>query len=154
MILLLLVSFKGFSQKDIQSDSSYVILTEQQARAVTKDLVRYDFQKQIVIQQDSRIKTLLVKDATYKDLLTNKDSIINLKDREIEIQGEMLNRKQPVAIHSYVGAKLVGISLTEPVFYNRTYIQLWGFNAGAYGEVRVNATESLGWGVFIEYKIF
>ena len=148
------MSFKSFSQTDIQNDSSYVILTEEQARAVTKDLVRYDFQKQIVIQQDARINTLLVKDATYKGLLSNKDSIISLKDREIEIQGEMLNRKQPIAIHSYIGAKLVGISLTDPVFYNRTYVQLRGFNAGAYGEVRVNSTETLGWGIFIEYKIF
>ena len=52
LILCLLVSFKSFSQQDTQP---VVILTEEQARLVVKDLIQYDNLKLITKKLEDRI---------------------------------------------------------------------------------------------------
>ena len=67
------MGFKSFSQIVIQSDS-VVILTENQARNVAKDLVRYGFSLKVIEEQELRVKNFQIKEIEFNNLINSNSN--------------------------------------------------------------------------------
>ena len=144
------MGFNSISQT-ITKDS-VVVLTENQARAVVTDLVRYDFAKQIIKEQEARIKNFEKKEVEFKNKLDIKDSIIFHQKSMIEIHKEIIKNKKPFEFHGYVGVQTIQFSLREPMLYTNLMIEFAKFNVGAQYFVQPN--NSPGYGIILEYNIF
>jgi hypothetical protein len=151
LIVLLLVSFKSISQIDIKKDS-VVVLTEKQARAVATDLVRYDFAKQIIKEQENRIKNFQKKEVEFNNKLNIKDSIIMYQKEIIDINKSIIKNKKPFEIHGFVGVRSIQFTLREPILYTSLMLQFFKFNIGAQYFLQPN--NSPGYGAILEYKLF
>ena len=88
------MGFKSISQINIQSKDSVVVLSERQARAVATDIVRYDFTKNIIKEQEVRIKNYQNKEIEFKNKLDVKDSIIFYQKNIIDINKQIIKNKK------------------------------------------------------------
>jgi hypothetical protein len=145
------VGFKSISQTVIPKDS-VVVLTEKQSRAVVTDLVRYDFAKQIIKQQESRIKNFEKKEIEFKNQLDIKDSIIFYQKGMIDIHKEIIKNKKPFEVHGYVGVQSAQFTLREPTLYTNLMLEFTRFNIGAQYFVQPNNPP--GYSVVLEYNLF
>lgn len=145
------MGFSSISQTTIQKDS-VVILTETQARAIVTDLVHYDFAKQIIKEQEVRIKNYQNKEFEFKNKLDIKDSIISDQLSIINIQKNTIKNKKPFEIHGYAGVQSVRVTLREPIIYAKMLLELYRFNAGAQFYIQPNNHN--GYGIILEYKLF
>jgi hypothetical protein len=145
------VGFKSISQTVIPKDS-VVVLTEKQSRAVVTDLVRYDFAKQIIKEQESRIKNFQKKEVEFKNQLDIKDSIIFHQKSMIDIHREIIKNKKPFEIHGYVGVQSTQFTLREPMLYTNLMFEFAKFNVGAQYFLQPNNPP--GYSVVLEYNIF
>ena len=144
------MGFNSISQT-ITKDS-VVVLTEKQARAVVTDLVRYDFAKQIIKEQEDRIKNFEKKEVEFKNKLDIKDSIIFHQKSMIDIHKEIIKNKKPFEVHGYVGVQTIQFSLREPMLYTNLMFEFAKFNVGAQYFVQPNNPS--GYGIILEYNIF
>lgn len=144
------MGFNSISQT-ITKDS-VVVLTEKQARAVVTDLVRYDFAKQIIKEQEDRIKNFEKKEVEFKNQLDIKDSIIFYQKEMIDIHKEIIKNKKPFEVHGYVGVQTIQFSLREPMLYTNLMFEFAKFNVGAQYFVQPNNPS--GYGIILEYNIF
>ena len=151
LIVFLLVGFKSFSQTAIPKDS-VVVLTENQARAVAKDLVHLDAAKEVIKEQESRIKNFQKKETEFKNQLAIKDSIIFYQREMIDIHKEIIKNKKPFEIHGYAGIQTTQFTLREPMLYTNLMLEFTKFNVGAQYFVQPNNPP--GYGIILEYNIF
>lgn len=151
LIVFLLVGFKSFSQTAILKDS-VVVLTENQARAVAKDLVHLDAANQIIKEQESRIKNFQKKEVEFKNQLDIKDSIIKYQKEIIDINKEIIKNKKPFEIHGYAGVQTTQFTLREPTLYTNLMFEFTKFNIGA--QYFVQPSNPPGYSVVLEYKLF
>lgn len=145
------MGFKSFSQTAIPKDS-VVVLTENQARAVAKDLVHLDAAKEIIKEQESRIKNFQKKEVEFKNQLAIKDSIIFYQKEMIDIHKEIIKNKRPFEIHGYAGIQTTQFTLREPMLYTNLMFEFAKFNVGAQYFVQPNNPP--GYGIVLEYNIF
>lgn len=145
------MGFKSISQTVIPKDS-VVVLTEKQARAVATDLVRYDFARQIIKQQEARIKNFEKKEIEFKNQLDIKDSIIFYQKSMIDIHKEIIKNKKPFEVHGYVGVQSTQFTLITPTLYTNLMLEFTRFNIGA--QYFVQPSNSPGYSVILEYKLF
>lgn len=150
MIVFLLVGFNSISQTTIKD--SVVVLTENQARAVVTDLVRYDFAKNIIKEQEVRIKNYQNKEIEYKNKLDVKDSIITVQKSIIDIHKQIIKSKKPFEIHGYAGVQSIQLTLKEPIIYTNFMIEFTKFSVGAQYFVQPNNLP--GYGIILEYNLF
>jgi len=151
LIVFLLVGFKSFSQTTIHKDS-VVVLTENQARAVAKDLVHLDAANQIIKEQESRIKNFQKKEVEFKNQLDIKDSIIKYQKEIIDINKEIIKNKKPFEVHGYLGVQSTQFTLREPTLYTNLMLEFTRFNIGAQYFVQPNNPP--GYSVVLEYNLF
>ena len=151
MIVFLLVGFKSFSQTAILKDS-VVVLTEKQARAVAKDLVHLDAAKEVIKEQESRIKNFQKKETEFKNQLAIKDSIIFYQKEMIDIHKEIIKSKKPFEVHGYVGVQSTQFTLVAPTLYTNLMLEFAKFNVGAQYFVQPNNPP--GYGIILEYNLF
>jgi hypothetical protein len=142
------VSFSSFSQ----TDTPVVILTENQAREVAKDLVRYDALKEIHAKTQVRLNLLLEKESLLQDRISKKDSIISTQQEYIDVQDKIINAKKPITFNGFVGVQTNQLSLTEPTLYIQTEVEISKFTVGA--RVFAQPNNPGGYGFIVEYKIF
>ena len=152
LIVCLLVGFRGTSQIDTQKNDSIVTLSETIARKVASDLVRYDFAKNIIKEQESRIKNYQNKEIEFKNKLDIKDSIIFHQKNIIGIQKEIVKTKKPLEIHGYIGVQSIQFRLIEPMVYANIMFEFRKFNIGAQYYVQPNNPN--GYGIILEYNLF
>lgn len=145
------MGFKSISQTVIHKDS-VVVLTEKQSRAVVTDLVRYDFAKQIIKEQEARIKNFEKKEIEFKNQLDIKDSIIFYQKSMIDIHKEIIKNKKPFEIHGYAGIQTTQFTLREPTLYTNLMFEFVRFSVGAQYFVQPNNPP--GYSVVLEYNIF
>jgi hypothetical protein len=145
------VGFKSISQTVIPKDS-VVVLTENQARAVATDLVRYDFAKQIIKEQEARIKNFEKKEIEFKNQLDIKDSIIFYQKGMIDIHKEIIKNKKPFEVHGYLGVQSTQFTLREPTLYTNLMLEFTRFNIGA--QYFVQPSNPPGYSVVLEYNLF
>ena len=145
------MGFKVISQTTIQKDS-VVVLTEKQARAVVTNLVRYDYAKHIIKEQEARIKNFENKEIQFKNKLDIKDSIITYQKSLIDIQKEIIKKKKPFEIHGYAGVQSTKFTLNTPTIYTNLMLEFKKVNVGAQYFVQPN--NSPGYSVMLEYKLF
>ena len=145
------MGFKSFSQTAIPKDS-VVVLTENQARAVAKDLVHLDAANQIIKEQESRIKNFQKKEVEFKNQLAIKDSIIFYQKEMIDIHKEIIKNKKPFEVHGYAGIQTTQFTLREPMLYTNLMFEFAKFNVGAQYFVQPNNPS--GYGIILEYNIF
>ncbi len=145
------MGFKSFSQTAILKDS-VVVLTENQARAVAKDLVHLDAANQIIKEQESRIKNFQKKEVEFKNQLDIKDSIIKYQKEIIDINKEIIKNKKPFEIHGYAGVQTTQFTLREPTLYTNLMFEFTKFNIGA--QYFVQPSNPPGYSVVLEYKLF
>ena len=145
------MGFKSISQTVIPKDS-VVVLTEKQARAVATDLVRYDFARQIIKEQEARIKNFEKKEIEFKNQLDIKDSIIFYQKGMIDIHKEIIKNKKPFEVHGYVGVQSTQFTLREPTLYTNLMLEFTRFNIGA--QYFVQPSNPPGYSVVLEYNLF
>jgi len=151
LIVFLLVGFKSFSQIDTKKDS-VVVLTEKQARNVAKDLVHLDAAKQIIQEQESRIKNFEKKEIEFKNQLSIKDSIITYQKEIIDINKQIIKNKRPFEVHGYVGVQSTQFTLIAPTLYTNLMLEFTRFNIGA--QYFVQPSNPPGYSVVLEYNLF
>ena len=151
LIVFLLVGFKVSSQTVIQKDS-VVVLTEAQARAAATDLVRYDFAKQVIKEQEVRIKNFQKKEIEFQNKLDIKDSIIFHQKSMIDIHKEIIKNKKPFEVHGYLGTQSTRFTLREPTLYTNIMFEFTKFNIGAQYFLQPNNPS--GYSIILEYKLF
>jgi hypothetical protein len=144
------VGFNSISQT-ITKDS-VVVLTENQARAVVTDLVRYDFAKQVIKEQEVRIKNFQKKEIEFQNKLDIKDSIIFHQKEMIDIHKEIIKSKKSFEFHGYAGVQSTRFTLIEPTLYTNLMLEFTRFNIGAQYFVQPNNPP--GYSVVLEYKLF
>lgn len=152
MIVFLLVGFRSISQTVTQKNDSIVTISENVARKVATDLVRYDFAKNIIKEQEARIKNYQNKEIEFKNKLNLKDSIISLQTKEIDIHKQIINSKKSFEIHGYAGVQSIKFTLREPVIYTNLMIEFTKFSAGINYYVQPNNPS--GYGIVLEYNLF
>lgn len=153
MIVCLLVSFNSFSQIDIpKSKDSIIILSENQARKVIKDLIRYDSLKEVHFQLEKHLFLLTEKEKLLLQKLVIKDSIIFTQKKYVDIQEKIINTKKPIQLNGYVGVQTFQVSLIDPLLYFQTELEISKFTIGA--RVFIQPNKPGGYGFIVEYKIF
>ncbi len=149
LILCLLVSFKSFSQTDIQP---VVILTEEQARLVVKDLIQYDNLKLITKELEDRINLFEQKEISFISQLKTKDDIIASQKEYISTQEDIIDAKKKLNFGGYIGVQTHQITLTNPILFGEVTVGLSKIDVGA--RVFVQPDNPGGYGIVIRYKIF
>jgi hypothetical protein len=144
------VGFKSFSQ--IVTKDSVVVLTEKQARAVAKDLVHLDAAKQIIEEQESRIKNFEKKEIQFKNQLDIKDSIIFHQKSIIDINKEIIKNKKSFEVHGYTGVQTTQFTLKQPTIYANIMLEFTKFSIGA--QYFVQPSNLPGYSVVLEYNLF
>jgi len=154
LILCLLVSFSLFSQ----NDTPKIVLTENQAKSVIKDLIRLDALEETNILLNKRIDGLLSKEIIYKEVISTKDTIISNKDKIISIKDEIIDAKKPFGFHSYVGFRTYNLKIDNPIFYGKAQFEFKKINIGAQINfqpvVPNDELDGFYYNLYIEYKIF
>ena len=145
------MGFKSISQTVIPKDS-VVVLTEKQARAVATDLVHFDFARQIIKQQELRIKNFEKKETEFKNQLDIKDSIITYQKQIIDINKEVIKSKKPFEVHGYAGVQSTYFTFKEPTLYTNIMIEFTKFSVGLQYFVQPNNPP--GYSVVLEYNLF
>ena len=142
------MSFSSFSQ----TDTPVVILTEDQAREVAKDLVRYDALKEMYAKLEERLTILLEKESLLEERISNKDAIISTQQEYIDVQDDIINAKKPITFNGFVGVQTNQLSVTDPMLYLQTEVEISKFTVGA--RVFAQPNNPGGYGFIVEYKIF
>lgn len=150
MIVCLLVTFKSISQP--ATKDSVVTLTEEQARQVVADLVRYDVCKAVSKIKDERIDNFLKKELEFKNQLAIKDSIISYKDAYIELQDKMLSKTNKIKFGGAVGLISDKFTFGLPTLYGTVAAGLNKFKLGAMYSVKQYSPPN--YGLVFEYKLF
>jgi hypothetical protein len=143
------VSFKSFSQTDIQP---VVILTEEQARLVVKDLIQYDNLKLITKQLEDRINLFEQKEISFISQLKTKDDIIASQKEYISTQEDIIDAKKKLNFGGYIGVQTHQITLTNPILFGEVTVGLSKIDVGA--RVFVQPDNPSGYGIVVRYKIF
>jgi len=145
------VSFSSFSQIAILKDS-VVVLTEKQARLVARDLVHLDFTKQIIEEQELRIKNFNNKEIEFNNKLHIKDSIIFYQKSIIDINKKIIKNKKSFEVHGYAGVRSTQFILMESILYTNIMLEFNKFNIGVHYFVQPNHPP--GYGIILEYNLF
>ena len=143
------MSFKSFSQTDIQP---VVILTEEQARLVVKDLIQYDNLKLITKELEDRINLFEQKEISFISQLKTKDDIIASQKEYISTQEDIIDAKKKLNLGGYIGVQTHQITLTNPILFGEVTVGLSKIDVGA--RVFVQPDNPGGYGIVIRYKIF
>ena len=143
------MSFKSFSQTDIQP---VVILTEEQARLVVKDLIQYDNLKLITKQLEDRINLFEQKEISFISQLKTKDDIIASQKEYISTQEDIIDAKKKLNFGGYIGVQTHQITLTNPILFGEVTVGLSKIDVGA--RVFVQPDNPSGYGIVVRYKIF
>ncbi len=149
LILFLLVSFKSFSQTDTIKK---IVLNENVAREVVKDLVKGDLCKQKLILKDEEIKNLQEQNDELVEIIKIKDSILSKKDEIITIQDKAIGWWKKPELHGYAGVQTMRLTLTEPTLYTNIMLEFTKFNIGAQYFIQPNNPP--GYGFILEYNLF
>lgn len=149
LTLLLLVSFKSFSQTDTVKK---IVLNEKVAREVVKDLVQGDICKKLLVLKDEEIKNLQEQNDELVSIIKIKDSIDNKKDQIITIQDKAIGWWKKPQIHGYLGIQTIRFNVVDPYVYGRVLIEYSKLKLG--GQCFVQPNKPSGYGVVLEYKIF
>ena len=150
MIACILVSFNSISQT--VTKDSVVVLTEEQAKQVVADLVRYDVCRAISKVKDERIDNFLKKEVEFKKQLEVKDSIISYKDSYIALQKEMLDNTNKIKFSGSVGLISDRFTFGLPMLYGTVAASLNRFRLGTMYNIRQNNPPN--YGIVLEYKLF
>ena len=143
------MSFKTFSQNDTQP---VVILTEEQARLVVKDLIQYDNLKLITKELEDRIYLFEQKEISFISQLKTKDDIILSQKDYISTQEDIIDAKKKLNFGGYIGVQTHQITLTNPILFGEVTVGLSKIDVGA--RVFVQPDNPGGYGIVIRYKIF
>ena len=150
LIACILVSFNSISQT--VTKDSVVVLTEEQAKQVVADLVRYDVCRAISKVKDERIDNFLKKEVEFKKQLEVKDSIISYKDSYIALQKEMLDNTNKIKFSGSVGLISDRFTFGLPMLYGTVAASLNRFRLGTMYNIRQNNPPN--YGIVLEYKLF
>ncbi len=142
------MSFKSFSQQD----TPVVILTEEQARLVVKDLIQYDNLKLITKKLEDRISLFEQKEIDFLARLQTKDDIIASQKEYISTQEDIIDAKKKLNFGGYIGVQTHQITLTNPILFGEVTVGLSKIDVGA--RVFVQPDNPSGYGIVVRYKIF
>ena len=142
------MSFKSFSQQD----TPVVILTEEQARLVVKDLIQYDNLKLITKKLEDRISLFEQKEIDFLARLQTKDDIIASQKEYISTQEDIIDAQKKLNFGGYIGVQTHQITLTNPILFGEVTVGLSKVDVGA--RVFVQPDNPSGYGIVVRYKIF
>ena len=148
LILCLLVSFKSFSQ----IDTPVVILTEDQAKLIVKDLIQFDNLKLITKQLEDRIYLFEQKEIDFILKLKSKDGIISSQREYIATQDNVIKAKKKLNFGGYVGIQTYQVTLNDPMLFGEVTLGLNKIDIGA--RIFVQPNYPSGFGIVVRYKIF
>ncbi len=150
LIVCLLVSFSSFSQ--IDTSKPVVILSEDQAREVVKDLIKYDNLKVLYAELEQRIEILTKKEELLYARLSTKDSIISTQQNYIDVQESIINKKKPIRFNGFVGVQTFTQGIEAPMLYAQADAIIRKIVIGARYYIQPNNPS--GFSFLVQYKIF
>jgi len=142
------VSFKSFSQ----IDTPVVILTEEQARLVVKDLIQFDNLKLITKELEDRIYLFEQKEIDFISQLKNKDNIISSQKDYMSTQEDVIKAKKKLNFGGYIGVQTYQLTLNDPMLFGEVTMGLNKLDIGA--RIFVQPNNPGGFGIVVRYKIF
>jgi hypothetical protein len=92
------------------------------------------------------------KEQLFKNRLSSKDSIISLKQQQIDLQQDVIDANNKLKINGFVGVQTFQVSFLEPTLYFQTEVTIKKITVGA--RVFVQPNNPGGYGIIAEYKIF
>ena len=149
LILLLLVSFKSFSQTDTIKK---IVLNESVAREVVKDIVKGDLCKQKLILKEEEIKNLQEQNDELAEIIKIKDSILSKKNEIITIQDKAIGWWEKPKLNGYLGLRTIGNNTMQPCLSATVLLSFNKISAGAQYLAQPNNLST--YVVIVEYKLF
>ena len=146
------MGFKGTSQIVTQKNDSVVTLSETVSRKVVSDLVRYDFAKNVIKEQEIRIKNFQRKEIEFNNKLDIKDSIITYQKTLIGVQKDIIKTKHPLEIHGYAGVQSIKLQQILPSLYGNIMFEFKNWSTGV--NYTIQKHSSPVWGIVLEHKVF
>ena len=135
LILCLLVSFKGLSQIDTVKK---IVLTDNVARQVIKDIVKGDNCKNTLALKDQEINN-------FKDIIKAKDNIISKQE-------SLLNIKPKIHVNMYSGFIVDKVNLYNPSLFSNLNFSYLKYNISIWG--KISPEINFNYGLSASYKIF
>ena len=149
LILFLLVSFKSFSQTDTIKK---IVLNENTAREVVKDIVKGDLCKQKLILKDEEIKNLQEQNDELSEIIKIKDSILSKKDEIITIQDKAIGWWEKPKLNGYIGARAINSNIAAPCLSATAVLSFNKISTGVQYIMQPNNPST--YVVIVEYKLF
>ena len=149
LILFLLVSSKSFSQTDTIKK---IVLNENVAREVVKDLIKGDICQQQLLFKQEEIQNLQEQNNELIEIIKIKDNILFKKNEIIFIQDKSIGWFKKPELHGYLGTQTAYFSLINPYFYGTIALQFPKLSIGAQYFLQPNNPP--GYGFILEYKLF
>ena len=146
------MGFKSISQIDTKKNDSIVTLSKTVSRKVVSDLVRYDFAKNVIKEQETRIKNYQNKEIEFKNQLDIKDSIIFYQKGLIGVQKDIIKTKHPLEIHGYAGVQSIKLQQILPSLYGNIMFEYKNWSTGVNYTIQTHLPPT--WGIVIEHKVF
>ena len=129
-----------------------MILTEDQAKQVVKDLIQFDNLKLITKELEDRINLFEQKEISFLSQLKTKDDIILSQKDYISTQEDIIDAKKKLNFSGYIGVQTQQITLTNPILFGEVTVGLSKIDVGA--RVFIQPDNPGGYGIVIRYKIF
>jgi hypothetical protein len=149
LILFLLVSSKSFSQTDTIKK---IVLNENVAREVVKDLIKGDICQQQLLFKQEEIQNLQEQNNELIEIIKIKDNLLFKKNEIILIQDKSIGWFKKPQLHGYLGTRTINSSLINPYFYGTLLLEFHKFSIG--GQYFLQPNNPSGYGFILEYNLF
>ena len=149
LMLCLLVSCNLFSQTDTLKK---VVLSEEIARAVIKDLLKGDICQERLLLKEEEIKNLTEQNEALVEIIKTKGEKEDVKDDIISIQDKALGWFSKPKLHGYLGVQSLSFTDLNIIPYGKVNLEFKKLNVGAL--LYVSDNPNLKYGLILEYKVF
>ena len=138
-----------FSQTDTIKK---VVLSEQVARQVVKDLLKGDICQERLLLKEEEIKNLTEQNEALLEIIKTKGEKEDIKDDIISIQDKALGWFSKPKLQGYLGAQSLSFTDLDVIPYGKVNLEFKKLNVGAL--LYVSDNPNLKYGLILEYKVF
>ena len=138
-----------FSQTDTIKK---VVLSEQVARQVVKDLLKGDICQERLLLKEEEIKNLTEQNEALVEIIKTKGEKEDIKDDIISIQDKALGWFSKPKLYGYLGVQSLSFTDLDVIPYGKINLEFKKLNVGAL--LYVSDNPNLKYGLILEYKVF
>ena len=129
-----------------------MVLSEEIARAVIKDLLKGDICQERLLLKEEEIKNLTEQNEALVEIIKTKGEKEDIKDDIISIQDKALGWFSKSKLHGYLGVQSLSFTDLNVIPYGKVNLEFKKLNVGAL--LYVSDNPNLKYGLILEYKVF